>query len=711
VSNSLYITAIEPDSGKSLIAIGIAEMLSHHIEKLGFFRPVIRGGDAPDNDIELIRSHYSLQLPYDSLYAVTHAHALELFSSGHEQELLQRILVKYKQLEEQCDFIICEGTDFTGISSAFEFSFNARVANHLGCPVLITGSRYGKSPESTIEIMQAARRAFAREHCTIVASIINRIDAKDFEETQRYLRAEWPSEDPIFAIPERSGLSAPTIGEIATALNARLLYYDSEELMGESLNYKIAAMYLPNFLDHVEDGSLVIVPGDRSDIILGCLATVYSESSANISGLVLTGGLEPAPQVSRLIRGFPRMPVPIMLALSDTHTTSMRIDSIRAVIAPDNQRKIATALGIFESCVDSDLLVRRIEVTRSTTVTPLMFEYELIARAKANRQHIVLPEGSEERILRASEILLRRGVAELTLLGNEVEIRKKIGSLGLDLAAISIVDPERTELRGRFSFLYSQLRRHKGVTLEIAADTMLDPNYLGTMMVQEGLADGMVSGCVHTTAHTIRPAFQIIKTRENCSIASSVFFMCLADRVLVYGDCAINPNPNAQELADIAIASAETATMFGIEPKVAMLSYSTGQSGHGADVDRVKEATRIARAARPDLKIEGPIQYDAAIDASVARTKLPDSEVAGHATVFIFPDLNTGNNTYKAVQRSASALAVGPVLQGLRKPVNDLSRGCTVADIVNTVAITAVQAHRMQQMTSDPSSNLPGHSV
>jgi phosphate acetyltransferase len=393
-----------------------------------------------------------------------------------------------------------------------------------------------------------------------------------------------------------------------------------------------------------------------------------------------------------LIRGFPSVPLPILMVDSDTHSTSMHIDAIRAVIAPDNHRKIASALGVFESYVDFDLLAKRIEVTRSTAVTPLMFEYELITRAKANRQHIVLPEGNEDRILLASEILVRRDVAKLTLLGNEEEIRGRIATLGLDLDAITIIDPKNSKLRGRFASQFVELRSHKGITLEVALDTMLDVNYFGTMMIQEGVADGMVSGCVHTTAQTIRPAFQIIKTRENCSIASSVFFMCLADRVLVYGDCAINPNPDAQELADIAIASADTAAMFGIVPRVAMLSYSTGQSGHGEDVDCVKEATRIARAARPELKIEGPIQYDAAIDMSVANTKLPESEVAGQATVFIFPDLNTGNNTYKAVQRSAGALAVGPVIQGLRKPVNDLSRGCTVADIVNTVAITAIQA-------------------
>jgi phosphate acetyltransferase len=321
-----------------------------------------------------------------------------------------------------------------------------------------------------------------------------------------------------------------------------------------------------------------------------------------------------------------------------------------------------------------------------------MFEYKLIERAKADPRHIVLPEGEEERILRASEILLRRGVADLTLLGNPDEIKNKIGTLGIDLDGIHIIDPLTSDHRESFAQTYYALRKHKGISEEMAFDTVTDVSYFGTLMVHKDLADGMVSGAIHTTGETILPALQIIRTRPGFSIVSSVFLMCLADRVLVYGDCAVNPDPNAEQLAEIAISSAETTGIYGIEPRIAMCSYSTGESGQGAEVDKVRQATRIARELRPDLKIEGPIQYDAAVDAGVASTKMPDSEVAGKATVFIFPDLNTGNNLYKAVQRSANAVAIGPVLQGLKKPVNDLSRGCTIPDIVNTVAITAIQA-------------------
>lgn len=457
-------------------------------------------------------------------------------------------------------------------------------------------------------------------------------------------------------------------------------------------------MQLPNFLERLQEGSLVVTPADRSDIILGCLASTFSNRSPSVSGIVLTGGLELDSRIDKLIKGS-RWTVPILSVSTDTYETVAKISTVQSEITFNNPQKIASALGLFETHVNAAKLGERIAISRSTRITPIMFEYELVERAKTSRQHIVLPEGNEERILRASEILLRRGVVDITLLGDEQEIRTQIDSLGLKLEQANIINPLTSEWQEDYAKTYYELRKHKGITEDYAHDTMKDLSYFGTMMVYKGIADGMVSGSVHTTAHTIRPALEFIRTQPGVSIVSSVFFMCLDDRVLVYGDCAVNPDPNPQQLADIAISSAMTAQQFGVEPLIAMLSYSTGESGQGADVEKVKEATRIARELRPDLKIEGPIQYDAAIDERVAETKLPESEVAGHATVFIFPDLNTGNNTYKAVQRSANAVAIGPVLQGLKKPVNDLSRGCTITDIVNTVAITAIQAQSIQSTT------------
>jgi len=352
---------------------------------------------------------------------------------------------------------------------------------------------------------------------------------------------------------------------------------------------------------------------------------------------------------------------------------------------------------VFAEQVDQAALLAAINVSASDVRTPLMFEYQLVERARADRQRIVLPESEDDRILEAAAILLRRGVANLILLGDETKVRARESALGLDLDEASIVSPLDTELVERFAAAYAEVRAHKGMTLERAREMVTDISYFGTMMVHLGMADGMVSGAVNTTAHTIRPALEFIKTKPGVNTVSSVFLMCLADRVLAYGDCAVIPEPTVEQLADIAISSAETAQQFGIEPRVAMLSYSTGTSGSGADVEKVRAATELVRQRAPDLMLEGPIQYDAAVDPEVARTKLPNSPVAGRATVFIFPDLNTGNNTYKAVQRSAHAIAIGPVLQGLRKPVNDLSRGALVEDIVNTVAITAVQAQAIKQ--------------
>jgi phosphate acetyltransferase len=436
-------------------------------------------------------------------------------------------------------------------------------------------------------------------------------------------------------------------------------------------------------------------------MILGSILSDSSNTYPQIAGLLLSGNLKPAPQIERLIKGLSTAPVPVFMVDTDTFTTAINASAVPGVIVPGSKRKIAAALGIVEEYVNLSELEKRISGTPSMGITPLMFEYELIKRAKSEKQHIVMPEGSDERVLRASEILNLRGVVALTLLGQPDEIRQKISNLGLSLEEVKIVDPAESEMRETFAQTYYELRRHKGISEQMAYDTMADVSYFGTMMVHRGEADGMVSGAVHTTQHTIRPSFEIIKTKPDCSIVSSVFLMCLADRVLVFGDCAVNPNPTSEQLADIAISSAETARMFGIEPCVAMLSYSTGESGKGADVDIVREATQIAKKLRPDLKLEGPMQYDAAVDTGVAEAKMPGSDVAGNATVLVFPDLNTGNNTYKAVQRSASAVAIGPVLQGLNKPVNDLSRGCTISDIVNTVAITAVQAQENSRGTGN----------
>ncbi|PXF54075.1 MAG: phosphate acetyltransferase [Deltaproteobacteria bacterium] len=698
MSNNLYITATEARSGKSAVILGVMEMLLRKIDRVGFFRPIINvdpGLNDPDHDIVLVSSHFNLKIPYDQMYGFTGTEAGNLVSSGRQTEMIEGIIFKYNQLSNSCNFMLCEGTDFVSSSAAFEFDINAEISKNLSCPVLLVTNAYQKSTDDTVRSVEVALESLSRKKCHTIATIINRTDPKDGEAIIRLLKdKDLTREQLLYAIPDEPSLGKPTVGEVAKLLGAEVLYGE-EQLNRHVHNFTVAAMQLHNFLTRIEYGSLIITPGDRADVIVACLAVVSSASEQKISGIVLTGGLKPEKPIWELIKGFPRM-VPILSVKENTFPTATNVSRIHAVISPDDERKITLALAVFEKSVDIEQLEEKLITTRTSIVTPKMFEYELLQRARADKQHIVLPEGGEERILRAVEILLRREVADITLLGNEELIRGKIGQLGLRMDLVDIIDPLKSELLDQYVRTYFDLRKHKGITEEYARDIMKDVNYFATMMVYKGHADGMVSGAVHSTAETIRPALQIIRTKPGFSIVSSVFFMCMEDRVLVYGDCAVNPDPNARQLAEIAISSAQTAKTFGIEPVVAMLSYSTGESGKGVDVDKVREATRIAkekaRKSFPGLKIEGPIQYDTAVDSSVAKTKLSESEVAGKATTFIFPDLNTGNNTYKAVQRSAGAVAIGPVLQGLRHPVNDLSRGCTVQDIVSMVAITAIQA-------------------
>jgi phosphate acetyltransferase len=698
MTNNLYITATEARSGKSAISLGMMEMLLRNFESVGFFRPLINvdaASGAVDHDIDLIRSHFKLQIPYENMFGYTTSELNRLFADGKEDEVLEGIIHKYEQLANTCRFVLCEGTDFASSSASFEFDINAEISRNLGCSVLLVANAYRKSIDETVRSIELALESFSEKGCRPLAIIINRTDRKDREGIiQRLDEKDLTQNQLLYTIPNEARLGSPTVGEIARILGADILF-GKEYLNRHVHNFTVAAMQLQNFLARIERGSLIITPGDRSDVIVACIAAASSISMENIAGIVLTGGLKPEEAVWKLIRGASQK-LPILSVKENTFPTATIVDKIHATISPDDHRKITQALEVFEKNVDVEQLAEKVITFKTAIVTPKMFEFGLIQRAKAIQKHIVLPEGEEERILEASEVLLRREVAEITLLGDEQRIREKISQLGLQLDPLNIVNPVASDVFEDYAQTYYELRKNKGITPDNARDVMTDVGFFGTMMVYKGHADGMVSGAVHSTAATVRPAFEIIKTRPGISLVSSVFFMCLADKVLVYGDCAVNPNPNAQQLADIALSSAQTAKSFGIEPVVAMLSYSTGESGRGEDVDRIREATSIAtqlaRETYPGLKIDGPIQYDAAVEPSVAKTKMPDSDVAGHATVFIFPDLNTGNNTYKAVQRSAGAVAVGPVLQGLKYPVNDLSRGCKIPDIVNTVAITAIQA-------------------
>jgi len=691
MSKSLYITSLEGQSGKTVVALALMEQLSGRLGRVSLFRPVISENITSDQIIKLTTDLYGLRFSPDEMYGVTAADARPLLAAGKYDELFSRILERYKSLESKSEFVISVGTDYSSASMALEFGFNVEVARNIGSPLVPVVKGQGKDQHALINAVRALFESLEEKKCDLFAIIVNRVEPGQKDALIANVK-QLLSDKPLYILSEDPLLGRPTVREISNALGAKLLNGDVEWLDGVVSNVKIGAMELPDFLNCLEEGSLVITPADRSDIILGTLAADRSTTYPRVAGLVLTGSLNLAPQVQRLFEGLRASPLPVLAVEMDTFTAALRVSAVRPSLTAENKRKITAILGLVESAIDFPGLLERVSVTQSERITPLMFQYELIRRAKQQRKHIVLPEGMEERILRAAEIVLLRDVCDITLLGNQEEVRQKASALGLSLDRASIIDPQTSELFPVFADAYYELRKQKGISREMARDIMTDVSYFGTMMVHRGLADGMVSGSIHTTAHTIRPALEFVKTKPGISIASSVFFMCLADRVLVYGDCAIVPDPMSEQLADIAISSAETARGFGIEPRVAMLSYSTGESGSGTDVERVREGTRLARERRPDLKIEGPIQYDAAVDATVAKVKLPGSEVAGHATVFIFPDLNAGNNAYKAVQRAANAVAIGPVLQGLNKPVNDLSRGALVADIVNTIAITVIQA-------------------
>lgn len=703
MARSIYITSAEGHTGKSTIALGVLDALMRVSPKVGVFRPITRSTDERDHVLELMLAHDGVHLDYEACVGVTYDDVRR-----DPDRALAEIVSRFKAVEAQCDAVVVVGTDYTDVASPAELGYNARIAANLGAPVMLVlsgrdqqrqaeqlGTTTARTPEQIGQMAALAFAELAEERAELFAVIVNRADPDALPAAVESVEAAQQKRTPVWAIPEERLLVAPSMRGILDAVDGRLIKGDPAMLDREAFDVVISGMSMVNVLPRITEGAVLIIAADRTEVLLAALLAAGSGTFPQIAGIVLNGPFDLPEPIERLLKGF-TISIPIIATDLGTFDTATRIMNTRGRVSVESVQRHERALGLFQTHVDITELSIELGLAESTVVTPLMFEYGLIARARTQRKRIVLPEGDDDRILRAASVLLARDVADLTILGDDKEIRARAASLGLDIAAAQIVSPTDPELVERFAAEYARLRAHKGVTLQRAADTVTDVSYFGTMMVHLGLADGMVSGAAHTTAHTIRPSFEIIKTRAGVEVVSSVFFMALADRVLVYGDCAVIPDPTSVQLADIAISSAETARQFGIEPRVAMLSYSTGESGTGADVDKVREATRLVRERMPELPVEGPIQYDAAADAAVAQAKLPDSAVAGRATVFVFPDLNTGNNTYKAVQRSAGAVAIGPVLQGLNKPINDLSRGALVDDIVNTVAITAIQAQGQQ---------------
>lgn len=679
----IFIASSEGHAGKSMIALALVDELARRAGRVGVFRPVLHSRDKADSVVDLLVGHEGVVTDAHQAAGVTYEEV-----HADPEQALSTIVARHRELAAQCDALVIVGSDFTDVASPTEFSYNARVAANLGAPILLVIPDLERDPAAVLQVAEAAVTEAGHAHATVAGILVNRVTD---ESTTAIVDALAGLDVPTWAVPEIPVLAAPTVNQIAEALDAELIMGESELMGREAEHLLVAGMNPEHVLERLVEGQLVVAAGDRPELLITLLAAHASASCPSLAGIVLNGGFRPSAVVRDLVGGLEQR-LPVLATDHGTYETASIIAGTRGVISHGTQRKRDLTLSTISANVDLEQVMSIMELPRPQVVTPLMFEATLLDRARGDQQHIVLPEGNDDRVLRAASTLLARGAAQLTLLGKDRDVRARAAELGLELADAAVVDPSESDWREEFAETYAELRAHKQMTVEQAYDIVTDVSYFGTMMVHTGRADGMVSGAAHTTAHTIKPSFEIIKTVPGTSIVSSVFLMCLADRVLVYGDCAVNPDPTSEQLADIAISSAATSAQFGVEPRIAMLSYSTGDSGSGAEVEKVRTATELVRERRPDLSVEGPIQYDAAVDASVATAKMPGSSVAGRATVFIFPDLNTGNNTYKAVQRSAGAVAIGPVLQGLNKPVNDLSRGALVNDIVNTVAITAIQA-------------------
>ncbi|MEI8097473.1 MAG: phosphate acetyltransferase [Sediminibacterium sp.] len=693
MTNAIYLTTTEPFSGKSIIALGLMNLLAGKTEKLAYFKPIATSKEnEKDYHLETMIKHFGLTAPYEDMYAFTRAEVLKLKNDGDDALIIDTIIEKFKKLQEANDFVIVEGSDLIGRSTNLEFDDNISIAKNLGIPVILVVKGEGENIQEIVAPAVSTFKSFLDEGVQVLTVIVNKVDPEKINEVVDSLKQVLPADIIITAIPQNKDLGNANIKEICDSVNGKVLF--GEHLFTNQVdNYIVGAMQLHNCLLRLKKNTLIVTPGDRGDIMIGVLQANLSKNYPKVSGIILTGGLVPEPSIIQLIEGLDTI-VPIIQVETGTFETVNKIANTQSRIAFYNKEKIALAISTFDKYIDIKAIGEKINTFQTRNITPRMFQYQIVKRAKEQKKHIVLPEGNDDRILIAADLLIKQQVVDITILGikeNIVAAAKRL-NLTLDFDQIQIIDPATSNKYEAYVAALVALRKSKNLQVEMAKDLMLDVAYFGTMMVYQGDADGMVSGALHTTQHTIRPALQFVKTKKDVHLVSSVFFMCLPNRVAIFGDCAVNPNPSSEELAEIAISSAETSLMFGIEPKIAMLSYSSGTSGEGEDVEKVRKATAIIRQKRPDLKVEGPIQYDAAVDPSIGKQKMPNSEVAGQASVLIFPDLNTGNNTYKAVQRETGALAIGPMLQGLNKPVNDLSRGCTVDDIFNTVVITAIQA-------------------
>lgn len=698
---NIFIASTSPNTGKSVICLGLINAFRGLVSNVGYFKPI---GKNYDKEKKYSRGSLLMKEVFkldDNLDDINPFSVIDLINhhANEEQDMfIEEVRKSYRKIAKDKDIVVIDGTDYIGMMSILEFNINVDLAVNLDASILIIEDGYKKSFEEIASNVLVCKESFDEQGCDFLGVVVNRIEPEGLTDVETQLRRELKryNVELFGTVPYASVLATPRLADIAKILDAKVLFGE-DYLSNNAKNTIVTGMNIENALGYIRDGTLVITGGDRTDVILGCMASLLSSSYENISGIIMSGDIIPHENIVKLLVGLElySLPfhIPVLSAKYNTLEIANRIASFAVSIQADDHQKVETGKSLILKHVDYKKIYSKLNVEKTKKRTPDIFKYEVIERARSKKKCIVLPEGDEERTLRAVGRIRNLDIAKIVLLGNPDAVTGKANSLGVNLdKRVEIIEPVKSQKFEEYINSYYELRKHKHITMDLATDLVQDAMYYGTMMLYKGDADGLVSGAIHTTQQTVRPAFEIIKTKPDISSVSSIFFMCLKDRVLVYGDCAIIPKPEPEELADIAISSADTAKAFDIDPYVAMLSYSTGESGTGPEVEKIRLATEIARKKRPDLPIVGPIQYDAAIDPNVAMIKLPDNKVAGKATVFIFPDLNTGNNIYKAVQRSARAIAMGPVLQGLNKPVNDLSRGCSVDDIVYTIAITAIQA-------------------
>ncbi len=712
MTHALMLVPTGQGTGLTTAVLGLFHALERQGIKVHFFKPIAQSAadsEHSDRSVEILRNSCS----HSIAQPMSIREIERLVRDDRGDEALEELVKRYESNRAgDEEIVIIEGMVPTR-SQPYATRINQDIAKALDAEVILVAAPGNESVDELQDHIDITARAYGGiRNPKVIGCMLNMLGAPIGQDGKLCLdtlpgNAVTYSLNPaqieqqvslfdeqfklISCIPWRERMMAPRVRDISLYLDAEVLYAGQIDTRRVH-RMTICAQTVENLVAELTPGTLVFAPGDRDDVVMAvCLAAL---NGIDLAALVLTGGTRPHPLVLKLCHDAIATGLPVLSVQSDIWQTALSIPNFNSEVPTDDVDRIEKIKGITASFIDSGWLNSLTGGQTERRLSPPAFRYQLIERARQADKQIVLPEGEEPRTIKAAAICAERGIARCTLLGNPQEIRRIAEGLGIELGnGIEIYNPEL--IRHHYVERLVELRKHRGLTPEIAEEQLKDNVVLGTMMLEMDHVDGLVSGAVHTTANTIRPPLQLIKTAPECNLVSSVFFMCLPEQVLVYGDCAINPDPNAEQLADIAIQSADSARSFGIPARVAMISYSTGASGQGADVEKVREATRIAQQKRPDLLIDGPMQYDAAVMESVARSKAPDSAVAGRATVFVFPDLNTGNTTYKAVQRSADVISIGPMLQGMRKPVNDLSRGALVDDIVFTIALTAIQAVRV----------------